>query len=541
TSNPAHPYSWFPTGNTETLKGAAEELGLDLREELIKFYQKYYSADIMRLVVVGNHSLDTLSEWVASKFSDIKSNGDTKPTFDIHPIGEPELGKLIHYQTVRENYELTLQFSLPELKSTYGEKPSAYISALLNHREPGSIYSVLRKYGWATSIHAGTGGMYSDGFSTYDIDVIVTPEGLENYEAIVSIIFAYINMLVETGPQEWYYQELSLIFKAEFDFKDKEQAENCARGLASGGHNQYVPPQHILSHNHILRGFNADLISKCLSYLNPGNYRLFIGAQEHKAVECNLEEKYYGIRHHIADLPSHMTSNVKCSGDATQMLYLPGRNQFLPETLSVTKHTTLADPPALEPTLLRKTDKIEVWFKQDDQFFTPHGYIAISIGSESVTNTPVNSLLSALFCTLVSAELQEQLFSAFRANNNFYINLGGSSINVGAFGFSSGLPLLLNTVLQKLKNFKADAQQFSIYLARVKRGIQSGKQNNPLQLLRNQLNAINTVPAFDSDMLEEALKDVTVEGLQTHIESVFDKAYVKMLVTGNYNQSVALD
>ncbi|KAJ2840503.1 metalloprotease [Coemansia sp. 'formosensis'] len=42
-------------------------------------------------------------------------------------------------------------------------------------------------------------------------------------------------------------------------------------------------------------------------------------------------------------------------------------------------------------------------------------------------------------------------------------------------------------------------------------------------------------------MLEESLKDVTIEGLQTHIESVFDKTCAKMLVTGNYNQSVALD
>ncbi|KAJ2814031.1 metalloprotease, partial [Coemansia furcata] len=227
TSDPAHPYSGFNVGNTETLKGTAEELGLDLREELIKFYQNYYSADIMRLAVVGNHSLDTLTEWVTSKFSDIKSKGDTKPMFDIHPIGEAQLGKLIHYQTVQDSYELTLQFSLPELKSTYGENPFAYISALLNHKESGSIYSVLRKNGWATSINAGIDGMSNDGFSTYDINVIATPEGLESYEAIVNIIFAYINMLVESGPQEWYYQELSLVSKAEFDFKDKEAAENC--------------------------------------------------------------------------------------------------------------------------------------------------------------------------------------------------------------------------------------------------------------------------------------------------------------------------
>ncbi|KAJ2327374.1 metalloprotease, partial [Coemansia sp. RSA 2673] len=367
--------------NTETLKGAAEELGLDLREELIKFYHKYYSADVMRLVVVGNHSLDVLSEWVASKFSDVKSKGNTRPVVDFHPIGKAELGKLIHYKTVREMYELKLQFSLPDLKSTYGEKPFDYISTLIGHREPGSIYSVLRKNGWATAIFAISSDTYYDGFSTYDIGVTTTPEGLENYEAIVSIIFGYINMLVESGPQEWYYQELALTSKAEFDFKEKVDAENYAVSLSSEGLSQNIPPHQVLSHGSLHTGFNADLISKCLSYLNPGNHRLFIGAQEHKAVECKLEEKYYGVLYHIADLPSHMTSDVKCSPSVAKMLHLPGRNIYLPESLSVTKPVTPVDKPATEPVLLRKNDKFEVWFKQDDQFFTPHGHIGLTISS----------------------------------------------------------------------------------------------------------------------------------------------------------------
>ncbi|KAJ2051564.1 metalloprotease, partial [Coemansia sp. S2] len=416
TANSAHPFSQFPTGNIGTLKGAAEELGLDLRDELIKFYHKYYSADIMRLVVVGNHSLDMLSEWVTSKFSDVKSKGNTKPKFTFHPIGKAELRKVIHYKTVHEKYELKLQFSLPELKSTYGEKPFAYINALLNHKEPGSIYSVLRKNSWATAISAHSSGMYYDGFGTYDISVAATPEGLENYEAIVSIIFGYINILIENGPQEWYYKELAEINQAEFDFKDKEDAETYARTLSSRGHNQYVPPHQILSHNYLSSGYDADLISKCLSYLNPGNYRLFIGAQEHKAVECKLEEKYYNILHHVADMPSHMTSDVKCSPSVANMLHLPGRNAYLPESLSVTKPVTPVDKPAMEPVLLKKNDRFEVWFKQDDQFFTPHGHIGLTISSEYVNNSPLNHLLSTLLCKLVSAELQEQLFGALRAN-----------------------------------------------------------------------------------------------------------------------------
>ncbi|KAJ2469121.1 metalloprotease, partial [Coemansia sp. RSA 2322] len=69
TTNPAHPYSQFSSGNIQTLRDAANALGLNLRDEMIKFYEKYYSADIMRLVVVGNHSLDVLTEWTVSKFS----------------------------------------------------------------------------------------------------------------------------------------------------------------------------------------------------------------------------------------------------------------------------------------------------------------------------------------------------------------------------------------------------------------------------------------------------------------------------------------
>ncbi|KAJ1814438.1 metalloprotease [Coemansia sp. RSA 2675] len=142
-------------GNTETLKGATEKLGLDLREELIKFYQKYYPADIMRLTVVGNHSLDVLTEWV-SHFSGIASKGNTKPTFEGHPLDKAQLGKLIHFKTVCEKYLIKLQFSLPELKSIYREKPLAYLNTLLDSTEQGSIFSVLRKNGWATAINGGS-------------------------------------------------------------------------------------------------------------------------------------------------------------------------------------------------------------------------------------------------------------------------------------------------------------------------------------------------------------------------------------------------
>ena len=90
-SNPKHPYSRFGTGNLKTLKEVPIEQGLNIRDELLKFHNKYYSANLMKLVVVGKEPLDQLVQWVVEKFSAVKNNGNSKPTFEGHPLTEKEL------------------------------------------------------------------------------------------------------------------------------------------------------------------------------------------------------------------------------------------------------------------------------------------------------------------------------------------------------------------------------------------------------------------------------------------------------------------
>lgn len=52
-SNPKHPYCHFGTGNLETLYETPKKNGLDIRKELLKFHDTYYSANIMKLCVLG--------------------------------------------------------------------------------------------------------------------------------------------------------------------------------------------------------------------------------------------------------------------------------------------------------------------------------------------------------------------------------------------------------------------------------------------------------------------------------------------------------
>ena len=49
----SHPLRKFLTGNEQTLREGPKDRGLDIREELIKFYDATYSSNLMRLVVYG--------------------------------------------------------------------------------------------------------------------------------------------------------------------------------------------------------------------------------------------------------------------------------------------------------------------------------------------------------------------------------------------------------------------------------------------------------------------------------------------------------
>lgn len=48
-----HPFSKFGTGNRETLDVIPKQMGINVRDRLLEFHEKYYSANIMSLCILG--------------------------------------------------------------------------------------------------------------------------------------------------------------------------------------------------------------------------------------------------------------------------------------------------------------------------------------------------------------------------------------------------------------------------------------------------------------------------------------------------------
>lgn len=53
TAHTGHPYRKFGTGNKDTLDVIPKQKGINVRDELLKFHGKWYSANIMSLAILG--------------------------------------------------------------------------------------------------------------------------------------------------------------------------------------------------------------------------------------------------------------------------------------------------------------------------------------------------------------------------------------------------------------------------------------------------------------------------------------------------------
>jgi len=57
----------------------------------MKFHETYYSANLMKLVVLGREPLDVLQQWVVEKFSAVRNKDLQAPDFPGEPYTEKEL------------------------------------------------------------------------------------------------------------------------------------------------------------------------------------------------------------------------------------------------------------------------------------------------------------------------------------------------------------------------------------------------------------------------------------------------------------------
>lgn len=118
-SDPTHPYSRFGTGNKKTLADDPKAAGINVRDELIRFHDRWYSANIMCLAVYGKETLLQLERMVVAKFSEIANKNVVAPRWTDHPYLAEFLQCKLYVVPVKDSRSLTITFPFEDLQSHY--------------------------------------------------------------------------------------------------------------------------------------------------------------------------------------------------------------------------------------------------------------------------------------------------------------------------------------------------------------------------------------------------------------------------------------
>jgi len=176
-SNPKHPYCHFSTGNLDVLKIQPEARGINVRSKFIEFYEKHYSANRMKLVVLGREPLDVLETWVSELFSGVQDK-QLPPNMWTHNVPYPpeRLGWQCFAKPVMESRELNLCFPFMDEEDLYDIQPSRYVSHLIGHEGPGSIMAYIKSKGWANGLSAGALPVCKGTPANFDCQIRLTEE-----------------------------------------------------------------------------------------------------------------------------------------------------------------------------------------------------------------------------------------------------------------------------------------------------------------------------------------------------------------------------
>eukprot|EP01038_Epipyxis_sp_PR26KG_P009001 gene9001-12142_t len=585
-ANPLHPLNRFATGNKFTLETSAIAQGINTRQELLKFHQRYYSSNQMTLCVESNQELQTLEKYVNEYFSLIPNKSVPKPESqwrgNVVPYNNINTASLLEIVPIQKSSQsITISWpiwirSQEEFEYYQKYKPEMVLSQLIGYEGVGSIHSFLMKKEWINELGCAIGNELSD-LQVFEITIDLTNEGFQHRYDIIDSIFAYLDLLINTRPSsikksvqlpDYVYQELKQLSKINFDFSEKSDPVSLVSTLVRTMQSYQNPREYLSGPQLFLYDYNNtedannsykngdyftinQVVYDYLNQLTPQNARVRVISQlfenQNNSNNRLFSSPFYGTKYHNLTLPLETFHWSQVSHKDYPTLTLPKPNEFIPTNftlLSPKKTKTNKNNNEFDyitesiPTVVRHDSKWKVWHKTDDIFNQPQVYVAISlaIAADQYSKSFVNHAKIFTNCFLDSLN-EELLYDAHLAGLDFQIDISSKGLQLVFSGFQDKLSLFINKVLAALSNYTPSPSSFQRIKELLKREYQNWYTLQPYNHASYYANLVSESLQFPIDELLMSLdKDCSLQQVSQLLKNSFSAgSFGTSLIIGNIN------
>ncbi|ONK75239.1 uncharacterized protein A4U43_C03F14810 [Asparagus officinalis] len=529
-SSKDHPYHKFGTGSWDTLEVKPKEKGIDTRNELLKFYQENYSANLMQLVVYGKETLDEIQTQVEKKFDSIRNLGRNCFHFPGQPCTSEHLQILVKAVPIKQGHTLRIIWPITPSIRNYKEGPCRYLGHLIGHEGEGSLFYILKTLGWAMGLSAGEGD-WSLEFSFFNVIIELTDAGHEHVEDIVGLLFKYILLLQRSGVTKWIFDELAAICENGFHYQDKVRPRDYVVNISSNM--KLYPPEDWLVGSSLPSKFVPSTIQSALDELNMENVRVFWESKKFEGC-TDLVEPWYGTAYSINKITASTIQQwVEKAPNA--YLHLPSPNIFIPTDLSLKG----LQEKVKFPTLLRKSSFSRLWYKPDTMFFTPKAYIKIDFNCPLSSHSPEAEVLTDIFTRLLMDYLNEYAYDAQVAGLDYAIRHADTGFQVIVVGYNHKMRILLETIVLKLHQFEVKPDRFAVIKEAVIKEYQNFKFQQPYQQAMYYCTLLLEDHTWPWSEELDVLPYLEADHLAKFAPILLSKAFLECLVAGNIEPAEA--
>lgn len=529
TADKTHPYRNFGFGNKKTL------LKDNIRGVLEDFYNKYYSSNIMDLVVLSNNSIADIETKIIEIFSKIPNKNIEIPckinNLPFHLSDDKPLSlKVVPIQDMDTLY---IFFQIPNMDKYYKYKPVTYLLHLLGYKAKGSLHDILILGEYSTKVKCNV--YESDtSFHLLGIYIELTKKGLENYEYIIDCVMEYINLIKDSEFHGFLLDEMKILNNIAFDYSVIDEkisyVSNLSMNMIKYKINDVIYGDYVIDIENISK--IKELVNICLEHIDIKKSIIIISSKTFKH-NNNLREKWFDVEYNYINI-NYININTTLKGihigrDIKNNLKLPIRNDFIPYDLKLlqSKNDTLT-----------KLDN-NIWYKFD-KFNVPKVFMDVIMYTDKINKSPTNYLLFDLYLTLFERYNYDKLYYARQCETGYAISNDINFMMITFYGFNNNIhkiiELFTNTFLMFIDHITQSVFEFA------KNECITDLENyiyEPLYVLASERikNSIY-LKEYSNEELLSAIQDINFTDINEPKKWFYKNCNLKIFIYGNVSDSM---
>ncbi|XP_017080155.1 nardilysin [Drosophila eugracilis] len=538
-----YPHGTFSWGNFKSLQEGVDDG--QLHEALHNFCRNHYGSNRMVVAIQAQLSLDELEELLKRHCSDIPTSQEN--AIDIAKFNyqtafrEEFIRDLFLVQPVEDVSKIEFTWVLPPMMNFYRSKPDSFISQLLGYEGVGSLCSYLRRRLWCISVMAGVGGSSFDTnsiYSLFNICIYLTDDGFDHLDDVLEATFTWIKLIINSEKLSASYKEFQQIADNNFRFQIEMPSIDNVQSIVEN-YNK-LPSKDVLTGTQLYFQYDESDIELLKQHLNKFNFNIMITSyMPFNGNDYDQKEPWFGTQYKTVAMPSKWISMWEQPAELKELHY-PEPNPFV--TTDFTLHWIEAGKPHISrsPKALVRNDLCELWFRQDNIFQLPDGYINLYFITPLVKESVKQYMLGVLYTYLVEFTIAEQLYPALEAGLTYGLYIGDKGLVMRVSGYNEKLPLLIEIILNMMKTIELDLDQVNSFKDLKKRQIYNALINGKTLNMDLRLSVLEN-QRFTMISKYEAIDAITIDDIKSFKENFHKRMYIKGLMQGNFTEDQGKD